>query len=120
MKIIVSLIKALLSLFFCIAQLDAGAKSNSNPPLFASPILVLGERNPKIPSNPSLITFLTIGGLSSASSDLLHPGAPVWTLIRVEEQPSPLPAPARTPFSLGMLLPGVSIHFFAIDVVDLG
>ena len=68
------------------------------------------ERNQKISSNPSLIMFLTIEDLSSARSDLLHLGAPVRALIRVEKQPSPLPAPAGT-FLPGMRLPVVSIHF---------
>ncbi|XP_039834398.1 uncharacterized protein LOC120695155 [Panicum virgatum] len=73
--------------------------------------MVLGERNPKIPSNPSLITFLAIGDLSSASSDLLHPGAPVRTLIHVEEQPSPLPAPA------GTFPPGSKMEPWMIDML---
>ena len=89
-----------------------GAKSNSNPCPTRPPILCLRERNEKSRSNLPLIRFLRIGEPSSSTSRLLHLGAPLRALIRVEAQRLLLPALARTPLPPGMPPPRRPLPFF--------
>ncbi|CAN6162835.1 unnamed protein product, partial [Urochloa humidicola] len=61
------------------------------------PTLDLGEREQKNLSNGPLILFLNVRDLSFTAFSLLHLGTPIRSLIRVDDQPPALPAPAGTP-----------------------
>lgn len=78
------------------------------------------ERKPKKPVQPSSHIAPKFRRALIRELQPLHLGAPLQPLIRVDEQPLPLPALARTPLPPGMPPPCRHHPIFSFDEVDLG